>query len=262
MKMFYFFSDGLAKFQFVIIDVSKRLDKLASAMLESLNSLTGDSIFIIDDSAAVNFDELPKKTTFLFVSSQFAATMTSKPTQIETIFILEDDKTKVDHRERFATDVDLIFQLADVIYRCYTEEARECLAFKNSSMAKRKEQLANQIHDELKKVYKSVVTGNNVITAAIDTTTTIVWLQSKLQNDMEVEKLHEFLDDVVSPFQSFVSKFDCQNYLRKNEFCGAVFLMIHADYEDSVVADFPIVMGKHHRKMKQLSTNTMIFAFN
>jgi DNA/RNA-binding domain of Phe-tRNA-synthetase-like protein len=47
--------------------------------------------------------------------------------------------------------------------------------------------------------------------AAIDTTTTIVWLISKLQDDMEVEKLYEFLDDVVSSFQQFVSELDCQN---------------------------------------------------
>ncbi len=68
--------------------------------------------------------------------------------------------------------------------------------------------------------------------AAIDTTTTIVWLISKLQDDMEVEKLYEFLDDVVSSFQQFVSELDCQNYLRENKICGAVFLIIYVDYED------------------------------
>jgi len=68
--------------------------------------------------------------------------------------------------------------------------------------------------------------------AAIDITTTIVWLISKLQDDMEVEKLWEFLDDVVSSFQQFVSELDCQNYLRENKICGAVFLIIYVDYED------------------------------
>jgi len=122
--------------------------------------------------------------------------------------------------------------LADVIYRCYTEEATECSTLKNSSMAIKKRRLANQIHDELKKVYKSVVTDNNAIKAPMDTTTTIVWLISKLQDDMEVEKLWEFLDDVVSSFQQFVSELDCQNYLRENKICGAVFLIIYVDYED------------------------------
>jgi hypothetical protein len=151
---------GLTEFQFVVIDILKYLDPLATAMLNALVSMTKNAIFIFNGNAVINFDELPKKTTFLFVSSEFAAKMRHKSEQVETVFILENDKNKVDHRERFDNGGDLIFELADKIYQCYKREADDYLTFGDMMMAKTKEEQANQIHSTLKRAYKLASASN------------------------------------------------------------------------------------------------------
>jgi len=145
-------------------------------MLNRLRSLVKDSIIINDHASFIDLKKLPNKITLFFVSSEFAATMKDKPEQTEAIFILESDKNQVDHRKQFDTGEDLIFQLADEIYRCYKKEASELLQSGDSSIAKEKEDLANRIHGELKKAYKSVCTGNK---APLNVTTTCVSFISK-----------------------------------------------------------------------------------
>jgi hypothetical protein len=87
-------------------------------MSDSLKSSIGNFIIDIDNDVTVDYDKLPKKVTFLFVSSSYAATMKNKSEQLKDIFILEEDKNKVDHCNRFENGKDLIFELADDIYRC------------------------------------------------------------------------------------------------------------------------------------------------
>src|SRR5690349_14865465 len=156
MKVSCFLLDSLTNFQFVLIDLLTHLNELALTMLKCLCSLVEDSIIILDNDSFVDFNKLPNKITLLFVSSEFAAKMKDKPLQTEAIFILEDDKNKVDYRTRFDSDEDLIFQLADEICRCYRKEAKDCSEAGDFAIAKEKEELANDIHEELKKVYRSV----------------------------------------------------------------------------------------------------------
>ena len=129
-------------------------------MLNSLMSTTKNTIFIFDDITEINFDELLKKPTFLFVSSDFAATMGTKSEQIEMVFILETDKNQVDYRERFDNGEDLIFELADNIYQCYKKEANNYLTSGDTVMAKMKKDQASDIHGILKSAYKSVIPSN------------------------------------------------------------------------------------------------------
>ncbi len=156
---------ALTEFQFVVIDILKHLDPLATAMFNSLVSMIKNAIIIFNSNTAINFDKLPKKTTFLFVSSEFAAKMRHKSEQVETVFILENDKNKVDHRERFDNGEDLIFELADKIYQCYKREADDYLTFGDIMMAKAKEEQANQIHSNLKRAYKLASASNAVTTS-------------------------------------------------------------------------------------------------
>ncbi|CAF0943635.1 unnamed protein product [Adineta steineri] len=160
--------DGLSEFQFVVIDIRKRLDAPASAMLQSLNALTGNSISIIDDISTVNFDEPPRKTAFLFVSSEFDATMGSELEHTEAVFVLEDDIGKVDYEHRFDNGDDLIYQLADEIYRCYQQEAEQYLISGDVKTAEIKRKVSNKIHEELDKAYNSTLKSDSTITKSID----------------------------------------------------------------------------------------------
>ncbi|CAF4184048.1 unnamed protein product [Rotaria sp. Silwood2] len=164
--------------------------------------------------------------------------MKNKPEQVETVFILEDDKNKVDHRERFATDEDIICQLADEIYRCYEKEAREYSQSGDPSRAKIKEEQANRIHIELKKIHQRLFARNITIDTPICTITTLVWLKSKLQDDIEVEKVKNLFSKVVSSFLVFDSLGDCRKDLLGHEVIGNIFLIIDAEYGSSVVVDF------------------------
>ena len=143
-------------------------------MLQCLDSMAENCIFILDDTSITDFDDLPKKTTFLFVSSEFAAAMKDKLEQVQAVFVLEKDISKVDYRERFDNGDDLIFQLADEIYKCYKTEAQQHIRTGDLIAAKTKEGLANQIHSELKKAYNSVFTCNHTTLASTDPATTLV----------------------------------------------------------------------------------------
>jgi len=200
-------------------------------MLHSLDTTTENSIFIIDDGATINFDELPKKTTFLFTSSEFAARMGDKPERIEAVFTLEQNENKVDYRQRFDNSEDLIFELADEIYRCYKKEAKEYFESDDKSTANIKEEKANQIHPELNKAYNWVLAGNN-------STTTLVWLQLKSHDDdEEKQKLEKFLYKIVSSFRAFDCEHKCHEYLRVDKSVGTIFLIVNAGYESSVVVN-------------------------
>ena len=77
------------------------------------------------------------------------------------LFILEEDKTKVDHRERFANTEDLIFQLADELCHYYKSEATDDVGSNNPSLAKEKERIANRIHSELQAVHRNLSKNEN-----------------------------------------------------------------------------------------------------
>ena len=126
-------------------------------MLQSLNALTENSIFIFDGISTVNFDGLPKKATILFVSSEFVATMEDEPEHIEAIFVLEKDISKVDYKKSFDNGEDLIFQLADELYRCYQQEAEKYSILGDFETAEIKRDISNKIHEELGKAYNSVL---------------------------------------------------------------------------------------------------------
>jgi hypothetical protein len=195
-------------------------------------SSTGNSIININDVTLVNFDSLLKKITFRFVSSEFAATMKEEPEQSERIFILEKEKNKADYHRRFDNGEDLIFQLADEIYRCYTKEARECLQSGDSFIAKRKEEIAKNIHGELKKVYKSVSKGDVTIKESINTNTIVVWLTPNLKDSVEPKKLELILHDVISSILIFKNQSDFLSFLQKREYDAVVFLIITTDYNN------------------------------
>ena len=87
-------------------------------MLKTLLWLTDYSILVFDYTSLIDLNKLPQKTTFLFVSSEFASTMENEPEYIKTVFSLESNKSRVDQRTRFGSGSDLICQLVDELYRC------------------------------------------------------------------------------------------------------------------------------------------------
>ena len=59
--------------------------------------------------------------------------------------------------------MDSIFQLVDEIYRGYMKEAREDFELGDLSRANIKEEFANEIHSELKRIYKSTFKDDHSI---------------------------------------------------------------------------------------------------
>ncbi|CAF1342495.1 unnamed protein product [Adineta steineri] len=224
--------------QFVLIDLSTHLNELASAMLETMCSLAKDLILNFETDSDFDFDKLPKKTTILFVSSKFVATMKSKPDQVEKVFILEEDKSRVDNQERFATGKDLIFLLADAIYRCYNKEAKAYSESGDMSSANRKKEEVNRIHSELKKTHQRFFRRDTTINTSTSTLTRVIWLKSKLEDDVEMKRLINLFDEIISSFSVFANLSDLREYLHEHETFAHIFLIIDTDYDDLVVADF------------------------
>ena len=142
-------------------------------MLTSLVSMAENSIIVIDDSSMTDLDDLLKKDTFLFVSSEFATIMNGLLEQVKETFVLVNDKNQIDYQKRFDDGEDLIFELADQIYQCYKKEADLHFTFNETILGKIKIEQANQIYGILKQAYKSVIADNNhIVSPDIETTTT------------------------------------------------------------------------------------------
>lgn len=203
-------------------------------MLKVLQSMIKESLLIVTNPLTIDFDTLPEKNTFLFVSREFADTMTKKPKQMEGMFILENNTKEADHQKRFGSGLDLIFQLADEIYQCYMEEAREHFESGDVTTANIKQECANQIQGELKRIYNSICKDSHVMVKPMDTTTAIIWLNINRQRIIEIEGLSKLLSTIVSSFSVFDDQVICEQYLLENKSVGMIFFVISTDHQISV----------------------------
>ena len=131
-------------------------------MFKGLQSIVKESLTITSNRLAIDLVELDGKTTIIFVSSEFAEIMTGQAKSMETMSILESDSKKVD----------LIFQWADEIYRCYMKEARDDFELGDLFWANIKKECANQIHNELKRIYNPMCKDDHSKEKSVDTRTT------------------------------------------------------------------------------------------
>jgi hypothetical protein len=227
-------------------------------MLNTLHSLTNGSILIFDNTSDIDFDALSDKTVLLFTSSQAISSMKKKLKQGTQLFLLEDDKNEVDHRERFASSEDLIWQLADELYRYYKQEASDDFISGHTLLSKKKEELADQIHNELTHVHKKLLNSDTTKKQSIRSKTTLIWLQSNLPDDIIVENVQK-LSEIVSFYLPFTDEKSCYYHVCQNQFDNSVFLIIDTHYKDSVLIRFQKLPNVKHvyRYGQSLSNNMM-----
>ncbi|CAF3373738.1 unnamed protein product [Rotaria socialis] len=149
-----------------------------------------------------------------------------------------NDLNKVDQRLRFATDEDLICQLADELYRHYTKEAQKYFHLGNVKMSNDQERLANRIYSELRNVHNNIITLENNNPSFVCPKTELIWLKSKMQDYANVDQLQTYFNELVSSYSSFYNQDDCQHYLRNDKNIGGIFLIIDIDYNESIVTTF------------------------
>jgi hypothetical protein len=200
-------------------------------MLNSLCSLTNNSILICDNISDIDFDALINKTILIFASSQIISSITKNLKPLTKIFILEEDKTKTNERGRFTNSEDLIFQLSDELCDYYKWEATDDSRSGDSSLAKKKEEIANRIHPELKKVqgrFSENEDDDKLTTCA----TALVWLTTMYDNDESITKIQNLFGNIVSSFSIFQDEQECYNYMCTIECDHFAFLIIDDDYQD------------------------------
>ncbi|CAF4278847.1 unnamed protein product [Rotaria sp. Silwood2] len=159
----------------------------------------------------------------------------------------QEDENKVGQRERFANSEDLIFQLADELYRCYKNEANDASRLGDNSLAKEKEELANQIHSELKKVHQAFFASNADNEPPTCTTTTLVWLKPKPHNDNAMVKVQNHFKDILPLLSAFDDERECYDHVSTSVNNNFIFLIINTHLKDSSVAGF-----RQLRNVKQI----------
>ena len=138
----------------------------------------------------------------------------------------------VDYKQRFNNDVDLIFELADELNRCYKEEAEIYNLSGNFYEARKINALADEIHPKLKIIFESMPKQTQIIMKPV----TIVWFKRNLHTD-EINHIQELIPKYVSSFLEFNDEFECKKYLCKNQSTATIFLIIN---EQSInLQDFP-----------------------
>ena len=215
---------------FIVIDLSTRLNQRASAMLNVLSSSNKDLIEIHS-----TFDlphQLQSQTNFLFTSSQFAQSIQNQSKQFEKIFILEEDKHKVNNRLTFGTGEDLIYQLSDEIYRFYQQQAQLALQSNDLIKAQFNEQQAKQIYQQLKQVHQQFA---NSQTTKSNSTTRIIWLKTKNE---QIEKVKDLLCPFVCSFSIFDKLCECEQYLSEVSNDDHLFVIGDIQWQKSIFNQF------------------------
>mgnify|MGYP002384079473 CR=1 FL=1 len=224
-------------FQVILIDLSKRLIPLARNMLDTLKSISKvDESECIFEYASMEdcIDKLfEQKITYLFVSNRIDINEIKKRgDSIERIVILEDDTINVDYKQRFNNGVDLIFELADELNRCYKEEVEIYNLSGNVDEARKRNALADEIHPKLKIIFESMSKQTQIIMKPV----TIVWFKRYVHTD-EINHIQELIPKYASSFLEFNDELECKKYLCKNQSATTIFLIIN---EQSInLQDFP-----------------------
>jgi hypothetical protein len=202
-------------------------------MLKALCWLTKDSILMRDNYSEIDFDTMINKTIVIFTSSQIISSMKKQHSQLTHYFIFEDNKNEVAQPGRFNNSEDLIFQLADELYRYYKWEANEDSRAGDNHAEKEKEEVANRIHKELKKVHQTFSENPK---PPISTITTIVWLKSVHDNDNDTTIIQNRFKNIISSFLIFFDEQECFSYFLTTDYDNFVFLIIDNDYKDISIA--------------------------
>ncbi|CAM4915895.1 unnamed protein product [Rotaria socialis] len=238
---------SLKNVQFIVTDLSKHLNKFASAMLNTLQSMTNDSLLIYDNGSDFDSDVTSDKRILLFSTAQYASLTTESFKQKAQIFILEEDTNKVDLKQRFDNSEDLIFELADQLYRYYMLEAKEDSKQGDTYSAKEKEDLANRIHSELKKVFQNISTNIVDDKPAVNSKTTFIQLKPLGDTDSIMKTMRRQYKNIVSDDFIFHDAEECFGHICTAEYSNIVFLIINIQhYEESSITGFEFLENIKH----------------
>ncbi|CAF1499198.1 unnamed protein product [Rotaria magnacalcarata] len=238
---------SLKNVQFIVTDLSKHLNKFAAAMLSTLQSMTNDSLLIYDNGSDFDSDVTSDKRILLFSTAQCASSTTESFKQKAQIFILEEDTNKVDLKQRFDNSEDLIFELADQLYRYYMLEAKEDSKQGNTYSAKEKEDLANRIHSELKNVFQNISTNTVDDKPTINSRTTFIQLKPRRDTDPIMKTMRKLYKNIVSDVFIFHDAEDCFGHICTAEYSNIVFLIINIQhYEESSITGFEFLENVKH----------------
>jgi len=206
----------------------------ASAMLGTLCSLTSDTIHIYNDESTIDFSKWSNQPTLLFTTAQFAESLKNLP-ECFTVFTLENDKIKGNEEHHCATIVDLISQLADEIVRKYRLKAYEYHKTGELNKAQQQEEKANQIYRELITIHKKFTT-NIISKKTLNTIEPSLILL--IPNNEDMNCIEKYFGDFFSSYYFFHNQHKCHQYIVEHENNSDIFLIIHTDYQQSLMNNF------------------------
>ncbi len=134
--------------------------------------------------------------------------------------------------QHFNNSEELIFQLYDEIFKCYTLEINNHKKSGKHSQAAQKEELINQIDKQIKNVHRTFSQNNP---STISTKTTIIWLKFNNVNDEMIIKTKNLFENIVSSFLIFDDPQECYSDVLCTD---SVFLIIDDNYKEMSIATF------------------------
>jgi hypothetical protein len=203
-------------------------------MLNVLQSLTKDSILIVNNYSEINFSQMEDKSIFIFTNSKIYSSMKKEIHQKAiSVSILDEDGNSTDQLGHYNDSKDFIFQLSDELLECYTREVKDHLRSDEICQATQKKELVNRIPKELKKVHRTFSQNDQT---SICTETTIIWLKFNNNNDQIIIETENSFKNIVSSFMIFDDCEECFGHLCTDGLNHSVFLIIDNNYQEKSLA--------------------------
>jgi len=242
--------------QFILVNLSFHLTPLASEMLHTLMSLTGDTISSIDNIVSTSAFTKYNKTLIIFTTDEFCSMMNEKPKGLLQLYVLETETNKMDQGTRFISSDDLIFQLADDLSYYYQWEAKSDATLGYTYSAQEKEKCASNIHVILTNIHKQFSASQPPLYIS----PTLIYLTSSSDN-MMIKNMKELFDNIVTKSLLFDDQHSCYQYLQNNEKSSSIFLIVDYDYDDTVInrlKNFVCVKKVYQCKKSMMKSDTSV----
>lgn len=221
------------KSHFIVVDLSNSLTDLTRKMLETLRMLTNDSISIVDNCSHLNLKQIQNKCVLIFTTKQFYNPNHFSDFDVKKCFLLQDQTNQSEENEHFNNVKDLIFELADQLYRIYRQESIDDLNCSQIQKGLIKEIISKEIYIQLENLYKQF---HSIEEQQQAKQIQLIWLKFNQENKILIKKLEEILKGRIESFVYFDNADDLFNYFLLTKVDYSIYLIIDNEYNEQSIA--------------------------
>ena len=204
--------------RYILIDLSTYMTDRTTEMLESLNALTSDMIYVSEDTMTKDVFEQFDRPLKVFTTTSFAKSLNGLPDLIR-IFTLEKVHSNIEG---------FLIQLVDEIIQDYQTEANQYFQIDDIHLAK-------QLQDKIHSIQKQFTHKTPFKPDLNPIEYSLVFL---VINNEDINSIQDNFNEFFVSYQFFSEKDLCHEYIVEHEYSTEIFLLIFSNDPSTIFDQF------------------------